>query len=140
MTTRSKIFSQSTITAYQYGIIRDYKNLEKLSGNLEIWSQDWATFYFKRNAQFIFLCNPTKYSVNVCLMKILKSTVTKKVILCFNNLGEENAAKVAVFVIFPISIMVLFEIHQRSKGHFLNELRVSFKCKNSDVRNMIFHA
>ena len=30
MTTRSKIFSQSTITAYQYGVIRDYKNLEKL--------------------------------------------------------------------------------------------------------------
>ena len=25
--------------------------------------------------------------------------------------------------------MVLFEIHQRFKGHFLNELRVSFKVK-----------
>ena len=25
-----------------------------------------------------------------CIMKILKSTVTKKVILCFNNLGEEK--------------------------------------------------
>ena len=33
------------------------------------------------NAQFIFLCNPQKSSVNVCLMKILKSTVTKKVIV-----------------------------------------------------------
>ena len=39
---------------------------------------------------------------------------------------------------FPTSIMVLFEIHQRFKGHFLNELLVSFplskcyypKCKD----------
>ena len=37
---------------------------------------------FKGNVQFIFLCNPQKSSVNVCLMKILKSTVVKKVILC----------------------------------------------------------
>ena len=50
------------------------------------------TYYFvKGNAQFIiFLCNPQKSSVNVCLMKILKSTVTKKVIVCFYDLGEEN--------------------------------------------------
>ena len=33
---------------------------------------------FKGNAQFIFLCISQKSSVNVCLMKILKSTVTKK--------------------------------------------------------------
>ena len=26
--------------------------------------------------------------------------------------------------------MVLFEIHQRFKGHFFNELRVSFKAEN----------
>ena len=32
----------------------------------------------------------------------------------------------AAFVIFSTSIMVLCEIHQRFKGHFLNELRVSF--------------
>ena len=44
----------------------------------------------KGNAQFIFLCNPQKSSVNVFLMKILKSTVTIKVIVCLNNLGEEN--------------------------------------------------
>ena len=44
---------------------------------------------FKGKVQFIFLCNPPKSSVNVFLMKILKSTVTKKVIVCF-NLGEEN--------------------------------------------------
>ena len=44
----------------------------------------------KGNAQILFLCNPQKSPVNVFLMKILKSTVTKKVIVCFCNLGEEN--------------------------------------------------
>ena len=58
-------------------------------------------------------------------MKILKNTGTKKVIMYLYNLGEENFLEVAAFVIFPTSIMVLFEIHQRFKGHFLNELRVS---------------
>ena len=29
--------------------------------------------------------------------------------MCFNNLGEENFLKVAAFVIFPTSIMILFE-------------------------------
>ena len=33
---------------------------------------------FKGNAEFMFLCKPPKSSVNVCLMKILKSTGTKK--------------------------------------------------------------
>ena len=32
---------------------------------------------FKGNVQFIFLCNPQKSSVNVCFMKILKSTIKK---------------------------------------------------------------
>ena len=59
-------------------------------------------------------------------MKILKSTVTKKEIVCFYNLGEK-LLKVAASVIFPTSIMVLFEIHERFKDHFLNELRISFK-------------
>ena len=45
---------------------------------------------YKGNVQFIFLRNPQKSSVNVCLMKILKSTVPKKVIVSFYNLGEEN--------------------------------------------------
>ena len=40
-------------------------------------------FNLKGNEQFIFLCNPQKLSVNVCLMKILKSTATKKVTVCF---------------------------------------------------------
>ena len=42
----------------------------------------------KGNAQLIFLGNSQKSSVNVCLIKILKSTITKKEIVCFNNLGE----------------------------------------------------
>ena len=37
--------------------------------------------------------------------------------MCFFNLGEENFLKVAAFVIFPTSAMVLFEVHQRVKGH-----------------------
>ena len=44
----------------------------------------------KETRKFIFLCNSEKSSVNVYLMKILKSTVTKKVIVCFHRLGEEN--------------------------------------------------
>ena len=45
---------------------------------------------FKGNAQFIFLCNLQKSSVNVCHMKKSKSTVTKKVTVCFYNICEEN--------------------------------------------------
>ena len=39
---------------------------------------DLSQSYIKGNAQFIFLYNPPKSSVNVCLMKILKRTVTKR--------------------------------------------------------------
>ena len=53
-------------------------------------------------------------------MKIFKSTVTQNVIVYFYNLVKKTLI-VAVFVIFPTSIMVLFEINQRFKGHFLNE-------------------
>ena len=42
----------------------------------------------KENAQFIFLSNLQKSLLNVCLMKILKTTLTKKVIVRFYNLGE----------------------------------------------------
>ena len=38
-----------------------------------------------------FLCNPQKSSVNACLMKILKSTVTiKSNCVFFNDLGKEK--------------------------------------------------
>ena len=46
--------------------------------------------------------------------------------MCFYNFGEENFLKVTAFITFPIPMMVLFETHQRFKGHLLNELRVSF--------------
>ena len=42
-----------------------------------------VSYLLKGNVQFMFLCNPHRSSVNVCLMKILHSTVTKKVILRF---------------------------------------------------------
>ena len=45
---------------------------------------------FKGNAEFAFLCNPPKSSINVCLVKILKDNVTNKLIERFYNLGEEN--------------------------------------------------
>ena len=54
-------------------------------------------------------------------MKILKTTVTKKVIVCFFNLSEENL-KVAAFVIFPTSLMVLFEIHPKSQGSLFERI------------------
>ena len=63
---------------------------------------------------------------------MLKSTVTKKVIVCFYNFRWRKFLKVAAYVIFPTSIMPLFEICQRLKGHFLNELRVSFNDYNND--------
>ena len=106
----------------------------------------------KGNVQFIFFCNPQKSSVNVCIMEILKSTVTKKVIVCFNNLGEwRKLLEVAAFVIFPASIMVFFrtfKIHQGFRGHFLNELRGCFKydngflefySKNTQIRHFWSH-
>ena len=50
------------------------------------FAKSFLFLIFKGNAQFIFLCNPRKSSFNVFLMNILKSTVTKKVIVC---LGEK---------------------------------------------------
>ena len=74
--------------------------------------------HFKGNTEFIFLCNPQKSSVNVCLMKILKSTVTKKNNCVFLLLRCKKLLKVADFVIFSTSIMVLFEICKGSKVTF----------------------
>ena len=52
---------------------------------VEIWFTGSTVFML-----FIFLCQPQKLSVNVCFMKILKSTDTNKVILFFYNLDDEN--------------------------------------------------
>ena len=43
----------------------------------QVFSSEYCEI-FKGNVQFIFLCNSKKLSVNVCLMKKLKSAVTKK--------------------------------------------------------------
>ena len=43
--------------------------------------------------------------------------------------------KLAAFVIFATFITVLFEIHQRFKGHLLNELHVSFKTLRKSLSN-----
>ena len=70
----------------------------------------------KGNTSIIFLCNPQKSSIIVSHANIEKCCSKKKVILCFYNLREE-VLKVAAFVIFSTSIMVLLGIHQRFKGH-----------------------
>ena len=49
----------------------------------------------------------------------------------FEKLRWGKLLKLAAFRIFLTSVMVLFEIHQRFKGHFFNEVRVSFKRKIS---------
>ena len=74
-----------------------WKNVAYVKFYLFIWPRGTLENSFKRKAQFIFLCsshyssiNHFWSSVNVCFMKIWKSTVTKKVIVCFNNLGEEK--------------------------------------------------
>ena len=88
----------------------------------------------KETRNSYFCVTPTKMFFS---REILKSTVTKKVIVCFYNLGEQNF-KVAAFIIFPTSIMALFEIHQRFRGHFLNELSVSFKENVPKVEKKAF--
>ena len=88
----------------------------------------WLTFFiFKGNAQFLFLYNLQKSSVNVYLMKTFKKHCYRKTNCVFLKFQGRNLLKVAAFTTFPISIMVSFEIHQRFKSHFLNKLRVSFK-------------
>ena len=76
-----------------------------------------------------FCVTPQKSSVNVFLMRNIKKHCHKNVIVHLFNLIEENLEEQA-FVIFPTSIMALFENHQRFKGHFLNKLRFSYKCPN----------
>ena len=47
------------------------------------------------------------------------------------KLRRRKLLKLAAFVIFPTSIMVLFEIHESFKGHICKELPVSFNDKVS---------
>ena len=80
-----------------------------------------------------------KYNSNFCVAPKNLGKTTKK--LCHKRsdcallqLWWSEVLKVAAFVRFPICIMDLFEIYQRFKVHFLNELRVSF---NLQVYNKI---
>ena len=74
----------------------------------------------KGNAQFIFLCNSQNHRLMFFSWKMLKSTVTKKVIVCFYNFRWRKFLKAAAYVIFLTSIMPLFEIYQRLKGVIAN--------------------
>ena len=73
-----------------------------------------------RNSYF---CVTSKYHLLMFVSLNIKKRCHKKVSVCFYNLGEKTF-KSSSFC--NISVMVLFEICQRFKGHFLNEFRVSF--------------
>ena len=67
------------------------QNTSKVNDSrIQAWRQLLCSGVFKENAQLIFLCNLQNSPVNVCLVKILESTVTKVVIVGFNNSGEEK--------------------------------------------------
>ena len=77
-------------------LLTDITTMNKLTSSVDEYITLLANKVFvlsghvKGNMQFLLLCNPQKSLVNVCFMKILKSTVTKKVIACFYSLGEES--------------------------------------------------
>ena len=54
-----------------------------------VW-KNWHRDTCKRNAQFLFLCNLQKLSVNVCLIKIIKKHRHKNSNCVFLYLGKEN--------------------------------------------------
>ena len=77
--------------------------------------EDTKLYLLKESRNLCFCVIPQKSSE--CLSHI------------FLQLRWRKLLKVAAFVIFLYSIILLFKIHQKFKGHFLNELRVSFhKC------------
>ena len=71
----------------------------------------------KGKADFIFLYNPQKSSVNAFLMRKIKKHGHKKAIVRFHDLGKEKSFKSSSFCnISNIhnAIVALFEIHQTS--------------------------
>ena len=61
------------------------------------------------------------------MFKKIKNTMSqKKQLFVLISYVKKNLI-VAAFQICPTSIMALFEIHERFKGHFLNELHVFSK-------------
>ena len=99
---------------------------------IDVLKQKIFDFKLKETRNSYFRVTPQNYRLMFFSWKMLKSTVTKKVIVCFYNFRWRKFLKVAAYVIFPTSIMPLFEICQTLKGHFLNELRVSFNDYNND--------
>ena len=99
---------------------------------IDVLKQKIFDFKLKETRNSYFRVTPKNYRLMFFSWKMLKSTVTKKVIVCFYNFRWRKFLKVAAYVIFPTSIMPLFEICQTLKGHFLNELRVSFNDYNND--------
>ena len=79
---------------------------------------------------------------NLWIKKKKKSNVSKFVSWwSFSSYFGDNGVQVLglTFLPCPTSIMVLFEIHQTFKGHFLNELRVSFKVWNMHTVFYVFY-
>ena len=65
----------------------------------------------RRNSYFYV--TPKYHRLIFFSWKILKTTITKKVIVCFYKIRWRKVLKVVAFVIFPTSITFFFEIHQR---------------------------
>ena len=89
-------FQSSTLSKIELCLMCSWRILSTVQKHL------FQGMYFKGNRQFIFLCDPQKSSINVSLMKILKSTITKKVTACFYKLSEENCEKYQIFWYFQL--------------------------------------
>ena len=85
-----KVFSKNVLFLQANYINRSNYIKKRLQHMCFLWNLQKNN---KGNVQFIFLFNPQKSLVNFCFMKILKNTVTKKVMVCFYILGEENFKK-----------------------------------------------
>ena len=66
-----------------------------------------------------------------CFMSSFITSVRGNAQFFYVTPQSHRLIKVAAFVTFPIYILVLSKIHQKFKGHILNELRVSFKLWSS---------
>ena len=108
----------------KYGSKINYTHIETKSSVTLLEVEIDHNFIFKGNAQFIFLCNPQKSSVNVWIMKISKSTVRKKKLFLFISYVKKTFKSSRFYNISNFHNGFVW--NPRFKGHFLNELRVSF--------------
>ena len=86
------------------------------------WCSNWT---LKETRNSYFCVTPKNNQLTFSHKKYWKA-LSQESNCVFFNLGEKKILKVAAFTIFTTSIMALLEIHQRFKGQFLNELRISF--------------